>query len=112
VIIVVMNVVMATFRSPTVALMPDITPEPLRSKANSIINLMGGLGAILAFLVGSMLYKINHGYPFYMAAAVMIISLIVLNLKIREKRDSLNFNAAAGEKKQAEEAGEKLSGAS
>lgn len=94
VIIVVMNVVMATFRSPTVALMPDITPEPLRSKANSIINLMGGLGSIIAFFVGSRLYNLNHGYPFYMAALVMLASLVVINLAVREKRDSLNFTAA------------------
>ncbi|MDR3645394.1 MAG: SLC45 family MFS transporter [Clostridia bacterium] len=93
VIIIAMNVVMATFRSPTVALMPDITPEPQRSKANSIINLMGGLGAIIAFFVGSKLYSLNHGYPFYMAAVVMLISLVVLNLNIREKRDSINYNA-------------------
>ena len=93
VIVVVMNVVMATFRSPTVALMPDITPEPLRSKANSIINLMGGLGAIIAFFVGSRLYNLNRGYPFYMAAVVMLASLLVINFSIREKRDSLNFDA-------------------
>ena len=92
-IIVVMNVVMATFRSPTVALMPDITPEPLRSKANSIINLMGGLGAIIAFFVGSRLYSLNKGYPFYMAGIVMLASLFVINFSIREKRDSLNFDA-------------------
>lgn len=94
VIIVVMNVVMATFRSPTVALMPDITPEPLRSKANSIINLMGGLGSIIAFFVGSRLYNLNRGYPFYMAALVMLASLLIINLAVREKRDSINFSAA------------------
>ena len=44
VILIIMNV----YRSPAVALMPDLTPKPLRSKANGIINLTGYLGAILA----------------------------------------------------------------
>jgi MFS family permease len=64
VIIVVYNVIMAAFRSPTIALMPDITPPHLRSKANGVINLMGGLGAVIAYLVGSRLYTVNEAYPF------------------------------------------------
>lgn len=44
-------VAMATFRSPAVALMPDVTPKPLRSPANAIINLMGGVGSALAFII-------------------------------------------------------------
>lgn len=90
--IVSLNIVMASFRSPTVALMPDITPEPQRSKANGIINLMGGLGSIAAFLVGSLLYKMNTAYPFYMASALIVISLLVLLFNIKEKRDSLNYD--------------------
>lgn len=101
VIIVFMNVIMATFRSPTVALMPDITPEPLRSKANSIINLMGGLGAVIAFLVGSTLYKMNPAYPFYMAGIIMIGCLIALCFNIKEKRDSLNYNAHPPKKEES-----------
>lgn len=42
---------MATFRSPAVALMPDVTPKPLRSQGNAIINLAGGLGAAIAFII-------------------------------------------------------------
>jgi len=41
---------MALFRTPVVALMPDITPSRFRSQANGIINFMGGLGALLVFL--------------------------------------------------------------
>lgn len=111
VIIVVMNIIMATFRSPTVALMPDITPEPLRSKANGIINFMGGLGALIAFFVGSILYKQNQGYPFYLASILIIISLVVLNLNIKEKRDSLSLRAAQEAEKAPEpqeEDGEQL----
>lgn len=92
VIIVSMNIVMASFRSPTIALMPDITPSALRSKANGIINLMGGVGSIVAYFVGSRLYIKNPGYPFYMASILMIISILVLYFNIKEKRDSLNYD--------------------
>ncbi|MEK7808159.1 MAG: MFS transporter, partial [Chloroflexota bacterium] len=44
---------MAMWRTPVVALMPDITPSHYRSQANGIINFMGGIGAIIAFLVGA-----------------------------------------------------------
>ena len=90
VIIVLYNLIMASFRSPTVALMPDITPPPLRSKANGVINLMGGVGAGIAFLVGSRLYKVNTAYPFYMAALLLLISVVILFFNIKEKRDSLS----------------------
>ncbi len=50
-ILLVCLVAMATFRSPAVALMPDVTPKPLRSQANAIINLMGGVGAAIAFII-------------------------------------------------------------
>ncbi|MCC7361873.1 MAG: MFS transporter [Anaerolineales bacterium] len=50
---------MALWRTPVVALMPDIIPSPLRSQANGIINFMGGLGAIMSFLVGASLYELN-----------------------------------------------------
>ena len=46
------NFVMSLWRSPVIALMPDVTPRPLRSKANGVINLMGGLGSIIAFFFG------------------------------------------------------------
>ncbi len=93
VIIVLYNLIMSTFRSPTVALMPDITPGPLRSKANGVINLMGGAGAVIAFLIGSKLYTINPVYPFYMAALLLLVSAAILFFKIKEKRDSLNYEA-------------------
>ena len=48
---------MATFRSPAVALMPDVTPKPLRSKGNAIINLMGAVGGILYLAITSVLYS-------------------------------------------------------
>ena len=86
--IIIMNIGMAIFRTPTVALMPDITPSPLRSKANGIINLMGGLGATLAFLGGAFLYRAGRGLPFYVSAAVMLVATAVVVLVIREPKGS------------------------
>ncbi len=85
--IIVMNVAMAIFRTPTVALMPDITPSPLRSKANGIINLMGGLGTTLAFLGGALLYRTNRGLPFWVAAAVLLTAEAIVVLAIREPHE-------------------------
>ncbi|MBI2976695.1 MAG: MFS transporter [Chloroflexi bacterium] len=55
---------MALWRTPVVALMPDITPSQFRSQANGVINLMGGLGTIVATLGGAKLYDMNPAYPF------------------------------------------------
>lgn len=91
-LIVCLNLDMASFRSPTIALMPDLTPGPLRSKANGVINLMGGLGSVIAYFIGSKLYSVNKAYPFYMAAVFMLISLAVLYKNIKERRDALNYD--------------------
>ncbi len=55
---------MDIFRTPVVSLMPDITPSPKRSQANGMINLMGGIGGVLAFAVGGILFKVSVGAPF------------------------------------------------
>lgn len=52
-------VAMATYRSPAVALMPDVTPKPLRSQANAIINLAGGFGGVIAFIIYTVWFAIN-----------------------------------------------------
>ncbi|MCT4663161.1 MAG: MFS transporter [Tissierellales bacterium] len=75
---------MSLFRSPTIALMPDITPPELRSKANGVINFMGGFGTILALTLGAMLYKMNENYPFWMTGVLMMVSLAVLFFGIKE----------------------------
>ncbi len=85
--IIVMNIAMAIFRTPTVALMPDITPSPLRSKANGIINFMGGLGTTLAFLGGAFLYRANRGLPFYVGALIMLAAVAIVLLVIREPKE-------------------------
>ncbi len=77
---------MAIWRTPVVALMPDITPSPYRSQANGIINLMGGLGAIIAFLGGASLYDMNPAYPFYLGAGLVLVGGILVFLFIREPK--------------------------
>ena len=57
--ITLFNVFMAVYRAPVVALMPDVVPSEHRSKANGVINLMGGIGAIYAFAVTSQIYRIQ-----------------------------------------------------
>ncbi len=78
---------MAFWRTPVVALMPDITPSRFRSQANGIINLMGGVGAILSFLVGARLYEMNKAYPFWMASGLVIAAALLVFVFIREPRD-------------------------
>ena len=89
--LVLYNLALSLYRLPTTSLMPDITPEPFRSKANGVINLMGGMGAALALGGGPILYKIDAAFPFYAAGAVLLISMGVIVWKIREHRDSLVF---------------------
>jgi maltose/moltooligosaccharide transporter len=75
---------MAFWRTPVVALMPDITPSQFRSQANGVINLMGGAGAIIASLVGSSLYEINIAYPFWMGSGLVILAALLVFLFIKE----------------------------
>ncbi|MGB9795635.1 MFS transporter [Fervidobacterium gondwanense] len=85
--IIFMNFFMALFRSPVIALMPDITPSEYRSQANGVINFMGGVGALLAFFAGKPLYDKNYALPLYVGAIVMVFSqmLVVLFIKEDEK---------------------------
>lgn len=80
---------MSTYRSPAVALMPDLTPKPLRSKANAIINLMGTLGGIstLALIVIFKPTKSGTYVPVYILTAfIMLTAVIVLLLTIKERK--------------------------
>ena len=82
---------MATFRSPAVALMPDVTPKPLRSKANAVINLMGSAGGIIVLALGMVFATASvsnsmmsyTGY-FGVIAALMLAALVVFMLTVRE----------------------------
>jgi Na+/melibiose symporter-like transporter len=86
---------MALWRTPVVALMPDITPSEYRSQANGIINFMGGIGAIIAFLIGSQLYKANQAYPFWLGSVLVLLAAVLVFLFIKEPKE---YEAANEEK--------------
>jgi MFS family permease len=65
--------------------MPDLTPSPLRSKANGVINLMGGIGTLIVFVLGGILFNIGGmGLPFIFASIIMVVSLVILKLTVKE----------------------------
>ena len=75
---------MAIWRTPVVALMPDITPSKFRSQANGVINLMGGLGSVLATVIGGTLYARNPSFPFFLGAGLVVVAGALVLLLIRE----------------------------
>lgn len=77
---------MALWRTPVIALMPDITPSHLRSQANGVINFMGGVGSIVSFLIGARLYAMNPSFPFWLGSALVIISSLLVFAFIREPK--------------------------
>lgn len=77
---------MAFWRTPVIALMPDITPSQFRSQANGIINFMGGVGAIVSFLLGASLYEKNPAFPFWLGSALVILSSLLVFTIIREPK--------------------------
>ena len=102
---------MGTYRSPAVALMPDVTPKPLRSKGNAVINLMGAVGGVFTlvatmFLVkkrsvaqadGTTLELNDYTLLFIAVALLMVVAVVVLIVKIRENKlsaETASFNDA------------------
>ena len=100
---------MGTYRSPAVALMPDVTPKPLRSKGNAIINLMGALGGIMYLGITAVLYSdanieanytlgyipgedgvqtavVNYGTLFAVVSVIMVAAIAILFATIREPK--------------------------
>ena len=115
-------VAMATFRSPAVALMPDVTVKPLRSQANAIINLMGTAGGMLVLVLG-MVFKTGKTFnqlmsytPFIGAVcALMVLGLLAFILKVREPKwvdemhaDTVKFGLETAEEEKEDEEGRKL----
>lgn len=78
---------MALWRTPVIALMPDITPSKYRSQANGIINFMGGVGSIISFLGGATLYEMNKAYPFWLGSALVVIASLMVLIFIREPKE-------------------------
>lgn len=90
VILLLVLIAMATFRSPAVALMPDVTPKPLRSPANAVINLCGGIGGAIAFLIYTVVLfgerLENYVIIFASVAAGMLLLLAGYLAFVREKK--------------------------
>jgi len=77
----------ALWRTPVVALMPDITPSPFRSQANGIINFMGGVGTIVALQTGGMLYKMSPNFPFWLGSGLVLVAVLIVYLFIEEPKE-------------------------
>ncbi len=86
---------MGTYRSPAVALMPDLTPKPLRSKGNAIINLMGAVGGLLYLIVAAVMYPnskvqglshVNYQPLFMVVASIMFVSIGALFVTVKEPK--------------------------
>jgi MFS family permease len=96
-VLIIFTFVMSAWRSPVVALMPDITPGPQRSQANGIVNLMGGVGSLFAFAAGGILF--NRGgfpLPFLMSSIMMMAALAVLALFVREPKQAYEPDEKSG----------------
>ena len=117
VLLLVILVAMATFRSPAVALMPDVTVKPLRSKANAIINLMGTAGGILVLVLGMVFatsavknQMMNYTVYYCVIAGIMLTALAVFLLTVREKewsRQMREDSVKYGIEEEQEQTGEK-----
>ncbi|MDY0064413.1 MAG: MFS transporter [Bacilli bacterium] len=86
--------VMSTYRTPAVSLMPDVTPKPLRSKANAIINLMGSAGGVISLIFlmvvgkvkGSGNFATNYIIEFIVLGTLMILFLVFFIIKVKEPK--------------------------
>ena len=93
-VLALLLVAMGVYRSPAVALMPDVTPKPLRSRGNAVINLMGAVGGILYLALAAVLYPasrkvaghVDYQPLFIIVSLIMAVSVLVLALTVKEKR--------------------------
>ncbi len=95
IVLALLLIAMGIYRSPAVALMPDVTPKPLRSKANAIINLMGALGGMIYLAIAAVMYPnkkvsglehVNYQPLFVIVSAIMFLAVGILFLTVREPR--------------------------
>lgn len=108
-------IAMGLYRSPAVALMPDLTPKPLRSQANAIINLMGAVGGIYTLILISLLLKggdkPDYTPVFLGVALLMVVAVVLLVLTVREKKlaqevAKANLEEETEEEQKADKTGE------
>ena len=105
--ILLVLVFMNIYRAPCVALMPDITPKPLRSKGNSIINLMGGVGFAIGYLCIMFLSKNSEVAPFIVVSVIMLICLGIMLWKVRENKFVADYRRQLSELGMSEEEDQK-----
>lgn len=91
VVILILNILlvlicMNIYRSPCVSLMPDVTPKALRSKGNSVINIMGGVGTAIAYICNLFFARVNHYIPFYIVSGLMLVCLVIIIFKVHENK--------------------------
>ncbi len=108
--LILLLIVMSVYRSPAVAYMPDVTPKPLRSKGNAVINLVGYIGGIFSTVIMSILVTsekaedgsiVYHGFiPVFMAvAAFMLITVLIMVFSLSENKIVREANVGADEPK-------------
>lgn len=102
-------VAMGSYRSPAVALMPDVTPKPLRSKANAVINLMGAAGGVFSLVMIKLLVKQvdkpDYIFVFLAVAALMLISVMVLVSRVKENKLAVKSEEEEGEEQSVRDTG-------
>jgi MFS family permease len=115
-LLLVVLVAMSTFRSPAVALMPDVTVKPLRSKANAVINLMGTAGGILVLVLGIVFatsavrnQMMNYNVYYSVIAGLMLVSLVIFLTTVKEpqwskemREDSVKYGIEETEEENGE----------
>ncbi len=105
---------MSLYRSPAVALMPDLTPKPLRSKANAIINLMGAVGAIFSLLMMRILIpkeqNPSYFHVFLTIAILMVSAVVVLLITIKEKKLSIEMKSFTDKQDEDEKQSDSVNG--
>ena len=117
VLLLVVLVAMATFRSPAVAVMPDVTVKPLRSKANAVINLMGTAGGILVLVLGMVFSTsavknqlMNYTVYYAVIAGIMVAALVIFLVSVKEKawaQQMRDDSVALGIEEETEDTSEK-----
>lgn len=97
---------MNIYRSPCVALMPDITPKPLRSKGNSVINILGGVGIAIGYL-SIIFFSYSNYIPFYIVSIIMVIALVIFLITVNENRFVADYRKQLEENGMSEEEDQK-----
>lgn len=108
-VLLLLLIAMGSYRSPAVALMPDVTPKPLRSKANAVINLMGAAGGVFSLVMIKLLIKKtdnpNYTWVFLAVAALMVVSVTILVTRVKENKLAIKDDAQETEKSEGTDRG-------